>query len=207
MSYRDIIEDFFTTRIGEIHGKVYNEFSLQFELAWHIHQHFGDDGSRDVFFERNVMNIFNLPKKKEEESKGFSKKETDLSIATVSKDGCNPLETECSIELKYPTNGQVPVQMFLFIKDICFLEEQKKRGVSECYAVWLVDDPLFTDSASRRCSRKGIYAYFRAGESINGDFFGKKNKDGNIDKVTVDGTYTVKWKDAIDGRKYCILKI
>lgn len=204
MSYRDIIEDFFATRIGEIYGKVYNEFSLQFELAWHIHQHFGDDGSRDVFFERNLKNVFpQLEKKKLK----FSKWETDLTIATVSKDGRKPLETECSIELKYPTNGQVPVQMFQFIKDICFLEEQKKRGVSKCYAVWLVDDLLFTDSVSRRCSRKGIYAYFRAGESINGDFFGKKDKDGNIDQVTVDGTYTVKWKDAIDGRKYCIVEI
>lgn len=206
MSYRDIIEDFFATRIGEIYEKVYNEFSLQFELAWHIHQHFGDDGSRDVFFERNLKNIFpQLEKKKLK----FSKWETDLTIATVSKDGRKPLETECSIELKYPTNGQVPVQMFQFIKDICFLEEQKKRGVSKCYAVWLVGDPLFTDSASRRCSRKGIYAYFRAGKTLNGPCRGKDIKNGRAvySEKTVTGTYTIQWKDAKDGRKYCIVEI
>ena len=206
MSYRDIIEDFFTTRIGEIHGKVYNEFSLQFELAWHIHQHFGDDGSRDVFFERNLKDIF--PQLEKNKLK-FSKWETDLTIATVSKDGRNPLETECSIELKYPTYGMIPVQMFQFVKDICFLEEQKKIGLKECYAIWLVDDKEFTDCASSRSSRNGIYAYFRAGKTLNGPGRGKDIKNGRAvySEKTVTGTYTIQWKDAKDGRKYCIVKI
>ena len=58
--------------------------------------------------------------------------------------------------------------MFAFCEDIRFLEELRKAGFREAYAVCLVDDPTFCNRDGRQRRIDGIYAPFRDGKPIHG---------------------------------------
>lgn len=91
------LEQFFEYIIDQ-NIEVYNEFSLQHELGVFLRSTFPLD---KVQFERNVS-YFGIS--------NTVKKEIDISIV-CGKD-------RYAVELKYPTNGQYPEQLYSFLKDI-----------------------------------------------------------------------------------------
>ena len=203
--YGDVIASFLGGKLKTMSGDVYNEFSLQFELACHLREMFNDrrllgmpagngeaeDSRMKVLFERNVRDMW-----PERNGEGFTKKEIDLSIMK----GDVP---ECAIELKYPRNGQYPEEMFSFCEDIRFLEELRKAGFREAYAVCLVDDPTFCNRDGRQRRIDGIYAPFRDGKPIHGLI---EKPTGDCSRVIeVEGEYNVDWHDTGDGRWYYVI--
>lgn len=154
---------------------IYNEFSLQHELGLFIRAQARDSGYR-VQYERPV-GFFGLG------TAGFVKKEIDISI--VSSDG----NERIAIELKFPRNGQHPVQMFKFCQDICFVEQIVAAGFTAGFFIAAVDDPLFY-----RGSASGIYSHFRGGVPVHGMI--QKPTGKRDEAVNICGTYTVEWRSA-----------
>ncbi len=194
VDYVKIIEDFLD-RTGRDY--IYNEFSLQFELGSYIREKVKAEESK-LYFEKNVYDIWPEERDKKHKGKKFAKTEIDLSIM---KDGV----PECAIELKFPRNGQYPEEMFAFVGDIKFLEELKRKGFKNAYAVCLVDNASFTTSCSSRCSKDGIYAFFRSGKLLEGTITkptGKCNEE-----YTLSDKYKVDWKSLGENRWYYIIQI
>lgn len=60
--------------------------------------------------------------------------------------------------MKFPTNGQVPMQMYKFIKDIETMEELKNQyNYENTFALVLTNDKKILTKNSTRLSTKGIY--------------------------------------------------
>ncbi len=187
---------------------IYNEFSLQFELGIYLREQLRNEESpARVYFEKNVYDLW--PEEKYEDKnkgkkkcKNFTKTEIDLSIMQ------DEVPT-CAIELKFPRNGQYPEEMFAFIKDIKFLEELKHKGFKEAYAVCLVDSASFTTSCSSRCSKDGIYAYFRDRKFLEGTITKPTGnpKDGEDKEYTLCGKYKIEWISLGQNRWYYIIQI
>ena len=160
--------------------EIYNEFSLQHELGLFLRDNIHD---YKVQFERNTsfFDICNL-----------IKHEIDI---VVFNEKCR-----YAIELKYPKNGQYPEQMFLFIKDIKFMEELKHKGFDETFCLTVVDDKNFY------CGKKidGVYSYFRDNNTIHGSIV----KPTGIKKETIDiyGKYKIEWKQC-NRISYYVLKL
>ncbi|MBF0520573.1 MAG: hypothetical protein HQK92_12730 [Nitrospirae bacterium] len=168
--------------------EVYNEFSLQHELGIYLREHVI---GHKVQFERNVV-YFNCT------YENFEKKEIDISIFNEG------MQDKYAIELKFPRNGQHPVQMYSSCVDICFLEQLVFHcGFTKCYFLMLVDDPLFYSNDNIDTS--GIYAYFRNGKELSGSISKPiKNLKG---KLKLQNSYYIKWyklKDD-DVRRYALV--
>lgn len=160
---------------------VYNEFSLQCELGCFLRSN-----GYTVRFERNVSSYIQIGTAKQ-----FIKKEIDL-VAFKGHDEMNA--EKIAIELKFPRNGQVPEQMFSFIKDIRFMEQVGAiLGFTETYVLCLVDSPNFY---KHEPNQSGIYKYFRnqndtisiPGNTLISKPTGDKNKD-----IILSNTYNTKW--------------
>jgi hypothetical protein len=102
----------FTDKIVRGKIEIYNEASIQYELAIYL-RGILDNGYK-IQLERNIK-YFNL-------YGDYIKKEMDIVIFTPDKK-----EKQC-VELKYPTQGQYPEQMFSACRDIKFLEQLTKSG-------------------------------------------------------------------------------
>ncbi len=179
--FKEIIKGFFE-HIKKEDIKIYNEASLQYELGCYFRFNFLN---LKVEFERNI-NHFNVSAK-------TIKKEIDLVVYDDKK--------KYAIELKYPRNGQYPEQMFMFIKDIKFMEEVKELGFDKAFALVLVDDPLFY---SGNVPQK-IYEYFRVGKTIEKAI--KKPTGKKDELIILKGTYTIKWNSLSNNSKYFLLEI
>ena len=79
------------------------------------------------------------------------KKEIDISVI-------DEFNKKTAIEIKYPTNGQYPEQMFQFCKDIKFLEQLKKFGFEDNIFLVIANDKNFWQSQPVEGI---IYQYFR----------------------------------------------
>lgn len=125
---------------------VYNEFSLQFELGYFLRSK-----GYSVRFERNISSYISPVK-----ATYFIKHEIDI-VAFKGQDEMNA--EKIAIELKFPRNGQVPEQMFSFIKDIRFMEQVGAiQGFTKTYVLCLVDSPNFY---KHEPNQSVIYNYFR----------------------------------------------
>lgn len=173
---------------GISRGKVeiYNEASIQYELAIYLRNCFGE--KYKIQLERNIV-YFNL------EKANFSKSEMDIVIYTPDR-----AENYC-IELKFPTQGQYPEQMFKACRDIKFLEQLKDSGFKKCYFMMFADDYLFY-------SNKGggeIYKMFRVEKIIRGDV---RKPTGKEDRVLhLDGEYKIEWITLRNNLKYFVIEI
>lgn len=157
---------------------IYNEISLQHELGIFLRKRII---GYKVQFERNV-NFFDIS--------DTVKHEIDIVIYNENE--------KYAIELKFPTNGQYPEQMFSFVKDIKFMEVLKEKGFNNTYCLTLVQDKNFY-SGKRQ---SGIYAYFRGEEPIQGEISkptGKKEQKLNIEK-----NYIINWRDCGKYKYYLI---
>jgi hypothetical protein len=127
--------------------------------------------------------------------KNFTKKEIDIVI----------LDSEtgsllCAIELKFPRNGQVPVQMFSFCKDIAFLEELTEAGFTEGLFVAFVDNHHFYKGRG-----EGIYGLFRERKPITGTI--QKPTGSKNETVAIRGTYVVDWKQITNEHHWTFLQV
>lgn len=170
------------------HGsiEIYNEFSIQFELAIFLRASLPKEYK--IQLERNI-NYFGLDKER------FLKKEMDIVVF-------NPAtkEKHC-MEIKYPTNGQYPEQMFSMCKDIKFLEELVDAGFSDSYCLVVVNDPLFYSNKGE----EGFYHLFRREKLLRGTIqkpTGKKDITYHLNNE-----YKIEWKDIGDTEKYFIAKV
>jgi len=110
------------------------------------------------------------------------------------------IEKHC-IELKYPTNGQYPEQMFSSCKDVRFLEQLVDSGYNTCYFMMFADDPLFYKTKGD----SGIYRMFRKDKMIRNTV---RKPTGNKNQVfTFYGSYKIDWNDIKDNLKYFLIKV
>ena len=108
--------------------EIYNEFSVQFELAMFLRERLNKQYK--IQLERNIV-YFGLDRR------DFLKKEMDIAIFNHSKS-----ERYC-IEIKFPNNGQYPEQMFSICKDIKFLEQLKEHGFTKTYELVIVSSNIY----------------------------------------------------------------
>ncbi|MFL0270112.1 hypothetical protein [Candidatus Clostridium radicumherbarum] len=172
----------FMALVGNGIVEIYNEFSLQHELGIYLRERLG--GKYKIQFERNVS-YFQIT--------GTLKKEMDIVLFNVDK-----TEKYC-IELKYPTNGQVPEQMFLMCKDIRFLEQLRQNGFTQCYSVNVVQDSAFYSGIKN----EGIYSKFRDEKRLHGTIEKPTGKKDESFKLSYE--YDIEWKDVQDKQKYFLI--
>jgi len=173
----------FFDKIKENKIDVYNELSLQHELGIYLRNQIGD---YKIEFERNVAH-FGFDKTQ------FIKRETDISVYIHKF-------LHVAIELKYPRNGQVPEQMFSFVKDLKFLEQLTAEGFRKGYLIILTDEPLFYTGKN-----KGIYSYFRSKKTITGTF--RKPTGKKDETIQLSNEYIASWEDLKSNLKYCVLEV
>lgn len=166
--------------------EIYNEFSIQFELAIFLRANLPKEYK--IQLERNI-NYFGLDKEH------FLKKEMDIVVFNPATE-----EKHC-IEIKYPTNGQYPEQMFSMCKDIKFLEELVDAGFSDSYCLVVVNDPLFYSIKGE----EGIYRLFRKEKRLKGTIqkpTGKKDITYHLNHE-----YKIEWNDVSGSEKYFIATV
>ena len=165
--------------------EVYNEFSLQHEYGIYLRSTMSQ---LKVQFERNVAFFFDNPRQ-------FIKKEIDIVAFSPDK-----TLKHSALELKFPTNGQYPEQMFKFCKDIAFLEQLKHAGFANAYFLAFADDRLFYGGPG-----EGIYGYFRSGVPLTGTI--TKPTGTRNDSVRLTGTYRIRWHSVRNDLRYAFLEI
>jgi hypothetical protein len=164
--------------------EMYNEFSFQHELGIFLRNKFP---SYNVQFERNVSFFFANAR--------TVKKEMDI-VLYDSKKG-----ERYAIELKMPTNGEYPEQMYKFVEDIRFMEQLRILGFTRTYAVTLAVHRLFFEGKTV----SGIYQYFRARCPLCGTV--RKPTGGTLESITLQGSYSIDWKALGDSKKYYVVEL
>lgn len=181
LNLEELLNEFFRDYLPkEENIEIYNEFSLQHELGIFLRNKIN---GYKVQFERNVS-FFN------EDPPKTIKKEIDICIYNKEK------TEKYAIELKFPRNGQVPEQMYSFIKDIKFMEELRSQDFVFCGAacITLVDDALFYDGPSYPDK---IYTPFRVRA---GSFIPRKvykptgSEEARSQFIELNGSYMIHWQ-------------
>ena len=182
------IKDFFAY-VQNNNVELYNEFSLQHELGIYLREKLP---SYKVQFERNVS-FFDIKSE-------TVKKEIDIVIYSPDK------KERYAVELKYPRNGQIPEQMYAFVKDIRFVEQLKNNGFTKTCAVTLVEDKLFYSGKTTR-----IYGFFRGEnpKTLHGKIEKPTGKRNEHVKLSEDHQICWQYLDIVDGekRKFYIVTI
>lgn len=176
----------FMNQVSDGSIEIYNEFSIQFELAIFLRANLPKEYK--IQLERNI-NYFGL------EKENFLKKEMDIVVFNSATE-----EKHC-IEIKYPTNGQYPEQMFSMCKDIKFLEELVDAGFSDSYCLVVVNDPLFYSNKGE----EGIYRLFRKEKRLKGIIqkpTGKKDIAYHLNHE-----YKIEWNNISGAEKYFIAMV
>ena len=175
----------FANKVAAGDIEIYNEFSLQHELGIYLRSELP---GKKIQFERNVS-FFDLGKTK------FVKKEIDI---VVYSDKNAP---DIAVELKYPRNGQHPVQMLKFCQDVQFAEELKAAKFKETYAVIFTEDHLFYSGKSH-----GIYAYFRGGKPLSGAIAKQTEPNEGKIEARIAGSYSITWHPVKHEMKYTFIR-
>lgn len=183
-NFNDFTNSFFNyKKKNEI--DIYNEFSFQHELGIFIKNNFPE---YKVEFERNVS-FFEI-------TEDTIKKEIDISVFSPDK------KEKYAIELKFPRNGQVPEQMYSFVKDIRFMEELKHFGFTNTYTIVLVDNPQFYSGNS-----SGIYKIFRDTHQIDGKILKPTANYSKSEFIELQNSYTFNWNKLDDNQSYFFIDI
>lgn len=153
--------------------EVYNEASAQHELAYILRAILGEDYR--VYLERNISHC-GLEKWR------FLKKEMDILIEDRSR------TSMYCIEIKYPTSGQYPEQMFKACRDVSFLEQLKESGFKQNYFIFVSNDPNFYND-------------------WGGSLIIVKPTGSKDEEVTLKGEYTLKWEDIRGPLRWFMVRI
>jgi len=176
----------FANEISRGHIEIYNEASIQCELAVYLRGRLGD--RHKIQLERNI-DCFNVDRDR------FLNKEMDIVVFDVDRK-----EKHC-IELKFPTQGQHPEQMFSACKDVRFLEQLIQSGFGDCYFMMFADDHLFyVDKGD-----DGIYRLFRKEKLISGEV---RKPTGKRDEVLhFDREHKIEWRTLENNLKYFVIEL
>ena len=186
---KEHLDDFIKNlKKGEYKDKIYNEYSLQFELGYYLR-----DKGYNVFVEKNIEGE-------------HIKHRTDLFIEDKNNN------KKYAIELKYPTNtnGAYPQEMYEFIKEIKFMEEfvDMDSDNNYAYCLTLVDDDKFYSSTGKKITdndTKPYYECFRVSEDskiiINsGNYNRPTGKKKGEYSFKLGKTYETEWKNFSDDK-------
>lgn len=188
INFKQIVDDFWQYVVNN-DIEIYNEFSLQFELGIFLRNR-TELVNYKIQFERNVS-YFGV-------KKSTVKHECDITIFNADK------SEKYAIELKFPKNGQVPEQMYSFIKDIVFMEQLKLAGFTDTYVLTVVDNKNFYQGKS---TGEDIYKYFRNNpQNITGKVYKPTGPSKKIEYLEVHNAYSVKWIECCLG-KYFFIKM
>ncbi|HHW7507471.1 TPA: hypothetical protein ACU21B_001315 [Mannheimia haemolytica] len=188
LNLEELLNEFFKDYLPkEENIEIYNEFSLQHELGIFLRSKIN---GYKVQFERNVSFFKENPPNFKKKPPKTIKKEIDICIYNKEK------TEKYAIELKFPRNGQVPEQMYSFIKDIKFMEELRSQDFGFCGAacITLVDDALFYDGPSYPDK---IYTPFRVRA---GSFIPRKvykptgSEEARSQFIELNGSYMIHWQ-------------
>ncbi|HYP57022.1 MAG TPA: hypothetical protein VEQ35_01905 [Beijerinckia sp.] len=148
-------------------GQIYNERSLQLELACHFRAH-GAQVEFERFFAVKPLDGSSRP----------VKSNLDLLVRTNGQ--------TCAIELKVPLNGRHPETLYDFCNDIAFVEGILRAGYADTgMCLMLTSDQAFWTDSGRGST---IHNLFRRRRSLlNGDI--QKPTGLANTKVVVSGKY------------------
>ncbi|MFA7567562.1 MAG: hypothetical protein WCY01_11085 [Alkalispirochaeta sp.] len=110
---------------------IYNEFALQFELAFYLRERFKDE--KKVELKRNIS-FLGLTRS------SFVKKEIDV-LVYKSADTFSDIAV---IELKAIVNQKIarPINVYHWIEDLKFLEQLRAAGIGQCISLFITDNQL-----------------------------------------------------------------
>jgi len=185
--FDNLLEKFFNY-VRETNVEIYNEFSLQFELAFFIKKLYKNS---KVELERNI-NILNVSNNK------FLKKEMDI-LATIHNKKFL-IELKCIIDQK---NAR-PVTVYDWIKDIKFIKEIKKEKNIIGYSIFVTNNKnLYTDTG-RKTGK--LLKDFRKREIVGKYYKNQSNKNAK-DCIKINEKIIFNWKKINTEIKYFIVKI
>ena len=183
--FEHVVEEF----AGQIAGgitEIYNEASVQYELAIFLRERLPD---YRIQLERNVS-YFGLNKRR------FEKREMDMVLFNASK------TKRFAVEIKFPANGEYPVQMFRCCQDVRFLEQLKEAGFTGGF--FLLITPL--SNFWRNGGAAGtIYERFRKERELYGEI--KNRIGGSKEKVCLKGRHRIGWITIKGSLRYCLIRV
>ncbi len=142
-----------------------------------------------IQLERNVK-FFNL------EKKNFVKKEIDIVLFNDSQ------SKKFAIEIKFPVNGEYPIQMFHFCQDVKFLEQLKESGFTDNFFLALTPQSNFW---SDHGTKGTIYEKFRKEKELYGEI---QNQIGDsTEKVTLNGRHKIDWLSVNDKVRFFVMRV
>ena len=107
-----------------------------------------------------------------------------------------------AIEIKFPINGEYPIQMFHFCQDVKFLEQLKESGFTDNFFLAITPQSNFWSDQGREGT---IYEKFRKEKELYGEI---KNQIGDsIEKVTLNGRHKINWLTINDTTRYFVMRI
>ncbi|MFW6025712.1 MAG: hypothetical protein ACOCRX_05155 [Candidatus Woesearchaeota archaeon] len=185
MNLKEIIQDFIL-EISKGNIEIYNEFSVQFELAIFLRELLSSHYK--VQLERNIE-FFQLKKSQ------FLKKEMDIVIFD------QQFNEKYCIELKYPTNGQYPEQMFKICEYVAFIEQLVESGFKKSFSlVFAQKRPFYMEKGGA-----GIYEMFRLRREIEGIITKPTGKKDKV--IEIQGKYKFNWKTIYKELKYFLVQV
>ena len=183
--YFEHILDDFTSQIAKGKTEIYNEASIQYELAIFLREVIPN---YKIQLERNVS-YFELNKKH------FLKREIDIVLFNTTK------TRKFAIEIKYPLS-EVPIQMYKFCEDIKFLEQLKESGFTDNFFLAITPQSHFWNGRSKKDT---IYEKFRKEKELYGTI---KNQIGDSkEEVTLKGRHKINWLTINDSTRYFVMRV
>ena len=182
--FEHILEDF-VSQIAKGKTEIYNEASIQYELAIFLREVIPN---YKIQLERNVS-YFELNKKH------FLKREIDIVLFNTTK------TRKFAIEIKYPLS-EVPIQMYKFCEDIKFLEQLKESGFTDNFFLAITPQSNFWGDRGKTGT---IYEKFRKEKELYGTI---KNQIGDSkDEVTLKGRHKINWLTINDSTRYFVMRV
>ena len=183
--YFEHILDDFASQIAKGKTEIYNEASVQYELAIFLREVIPN---YKIQLERNVS-YFELNKKH------FEKREIDIVLFNTTK------TRKFAIEIKYPLS-EVPIQMYKFCEDIKFLEQLKESGFTDNFFLAITPQSNFWGDRGKTGT---IYEKFRKEKELYGTI---KNQIGDSkEEVTLKGRHKINWLTINDSTRYFVMRI
>lgn len=184
--YFEHLIDEFISHITKGKTEIYNEASVQYELAIFLREKLSN---YKIQLERNVK-FFNL------EKKNFVKKEIDIVLFNHSQ------TRKFAIEIKFPVNGEYPVQMFHFCQDIKFLEQLKEAGFTDNFFLALTPQRNFWSETGKKGT---IYEKFRKEKELYGEI--QNNIANSTEKVVLKGRHKINWLSVNNTVRFFVLRV
>ena len=184
--YFEHLIDEFVSHITKGKTEIYNEASVQYELAIFLREKLPN---YKIQLERNVK-FFNL------EKKNFVKKEIDIVLFNHSQ------TRKFAIEIKFPTSIDYPNQMFHFCQDIKFLEQLKDSGFTDNFFLALTPQSNFWSESGKEGT---IYEKFRKEKELYGEI--QNNIGDSTEKVHLNGRHKINWLSVNDTVRFFVVRV